>query len=259
MRLSDLHKRVLASKIPINLLPNLVAYWDFDGNGTDSVNAITPILETDVTYNNDSILGTSAAITANNAILRYADRDDFSFVNPTNTGDVPFSISCWVFFTAFTNVGNWLINKRTNLQVGNEWQFNYLIGAGNRLNFQKFQFDNINISQRVQSPSNPFVLNTWYHIAVTDKGTANFNDMNMYINGVNVSEIKADFGGTYTRMNNGSASLGLFLLNESSDARFIDTRHQGRLDEVAIWKNRELTPEEITYLYNAGAGRTYPL
>jgi hypothetical protein len=255
MRLSDLHKRVLASKIPINLLPNLVAYWDFDGNGTDSVNAITPILETDVTYNNDSILGTSAAITADNAILRYADRDDFTFVNSSNTGDVPFSISCWVFFTAFSAFGNWLINKRNNSTGGDEWQFNYSIGAGNRLNFSKFQFNNNAIFQRVQSPSNPFVLNTWYHIAVTDKGTANFNDMNMYINGVNVSDIRGDTG-NYTRMNNGISTLGMMNANWLQG---INLRHQGRLDEVAIWKNRELTPDEITYLYNAGAGRTYPL
>jgi hypothetical protein len=255
MRLSDLQKRVLAGKIPINLLPNLVAYWDFDGNGTDSVNAITPILETNVTYNNDSILGTSAAITANNAILRYADSDDFSFVNSSNTGDVPFSISCWVFFTAFSSTGNWLINKRNNATGGDEWQFNYFVEA-NRLNFQKIQFNNRLIAQRVQSSQNPFILNTWYHLVVTDNGTANFNGMNMYINGQNVSDIKVDTGGNYTRMNNGISSLGIMNANWSPQ-QFLN--HQGRIDEVAIWKNRELTPEEITYLYNAGAGRTYPL
>jgi hypothetical protein len=258
MRLSDLHKRVLAQKIPINLLPNLVAYWNFDGNGTDSVNGVTPILQTNVTYNNDSILGTSAAITSATAILRYADRDDFSFVNSTNTGDVPFSISCWVFFTGFSSIGNWFINKRTITTGGDEWQFN-ASGAVNRLNFSKFQFNNRFISQNVQSTLNPFVLNTWYHIVATDKGTANFNDMNMYINGVNVSDVREDIGGTYTRMNNGTGRLGLFLLEQADDSRNSNTRHQGRLDEVAIWKNRELTPKEVLYLYNAGAGRTYPL
>jgi hypothetical protein len=240
-------------KSKINLLPNLVAYWNFDGNGTDSVSGITPILQTNVTYNNVSILGTSAAVIATNAILRYADRDDFSFVNSSDTGDVPFSISCWVFFTVFSFTGNWLINKRDATSGGDEWQLMYF---ESRLTLRKFQFNTNSIVQRVLSPTNPFALNTWYHIVATDKGTANFNDMNLYINGVNVSNVKENSGGTYTRMNNGPSTLGMMNANWDPNFQF---RHQGRLDEVAIWKNRELTLEEVTYLYNAGAGRTYPL
>jgi hypothetical protein len=255
MRLSDLHKRILAGKIPINLLTNLIAYWDMDGNGTDSVSGITPTLETNVTYNNTSILGTSAAITANNAILRYGDRDDFSFVNPSNTGDVPFSISCWVFFTAFSSTGNWLINKRNATSGGDEWQIFYNTSL-NRLNFTKFQFNDNLILQRVLSNLNPFSLNTWHHIVATDKGTADFNDMNLYINGVNVTNVRENFGGTYTRMNNSATTLGMMNANW---APAIQLRHQGRLDEVAIWKNRELTPQEVLYLYNNGNGITYPL
>jgi hypothetical protein len=252
MNISDLQKRVLAKKLPPDLLSDLVAYWDMDGNGVDEVSGITPILETNVTYNNDSILGTSAAITANNAILRYADNDIFSFTDGTQ--DVPFTISCWVYFTGFSSAGNWLINKRNQTSGGDEWQMNYSTGAGNRLNFQKFQFNDNTISQRVQSDTFPVSLNEWYHLVVTDNGTANFNGMNMYLNGVNVSDVRTNSGGTYTRMNNGTSTLGMMNGNWlPSDI----LRHLGRLDEVAIWKGRELTPQEVLFLYNNGNGRTY--
>jgi hypothetical protein len=254
MRISDLHRRILAGRIPINLLPNLVAYWNFDGNGTDSVNGITPILETGITYNNDSILGTSASYPINTGrIIRYADSNNFSFVNDSNTGDVPFSISFWLFFTAFSNTGNWIINKRTATSGGDEYQINYSLTT-TRISLTKFQFNNNTISQSVRTSQNIFSLNAWYHIVVTDKGTANVNDINIYVNGLNDSDDRTT--GAYTRMNNGTSSLGMMNSNWSPGSTF---EHKGRLDEVAIWKNRELTPAEVAYLYNSGLGRTYPL
>jgi hypothetical protein len=252
VRVSDLHRRILAGRIPINLLSNLVAYWNFDGNGIDSVNGITPSLETNVTYNNASILGTSSSIGANtSSILRYADRNDFSFVNGSNTGDVPFSISCWVFFTGFSSVGNWLINKR-DVGSNNEYQLTFF---ESRLNLVKFNNGFPNENQRVQSSINPFLLNTWYHLVATDKGTGNFNDMNLYINGLNNSVLRFTTG-AYTKMSNLSSPL--CMLNAGFNPNNTN-HHQGRLDEVAIWKNRELTPAEVAYLYNSGLGRTYPL
>jgi hypothetical protein len=253
MNISDLHRRVLVKRgLPPDLLSDLVAYWDMDGNGVDEVSGITPILETNVTYNNASILGTSAAITGINGILRYADNNIFSFTDGTQ--DIPFTISCWVYFTEFNSTGNWVINKRNNSSGGDEWQMTYSPGGANRLNFQKYQFNNNTISQRLQSDTFPVSLNQWYHLVVTDNGTANFNGMNMYLNGVNVSNVRENSGGTYTRMNNGTATLGMMNANWAPGTA---VRHIGRLDEVAIWKGRELTPEEVLFLYNNGNGITY--
>lgn len=38
---------------------------------------------------------------------------------------------------------------------------------------------------------------------------------------------------------------------------FLATRWDGLIDEFGLWKNRVLTPAERTWLYNAGAGRSY--
>jgi hypothetical protein len=252
MRISDLHKRIIAQRP--NLLQNLVAYWNFNGSGVDSVSGITPILDTGVTYNNSSILGTSVSTTTNTSILRYAHRDDFNFTNGIN--DLPFSFSFWVFFTSFnTGFGNWLINKRNATTGGDEYQILYS-ASSQTLTLLKIQFNNNNILQAVRTPTNFFNINTWYHISITDGGTANFNDMNIYVNSVNVTNFRGNINGTYTRMPQSTISLG--MLNANWGPGF-DLRHLGRLDEVAIWKNRVLTQEEISFIYNNGAGRTYPL
>lgn len=48
-------------------------------------------------------------------------------------------------------------------------------------------------------------------------------------------------------------NVGFFIgANNNGDSTYI-----GRIDEVGAW-NRALTGEEITSLYNAGAGKTYP-
>jgi hypothetical protein len=251
MRISDLHKRIISQRP--SLLQNLVAYWNFNGSGVDSVSGITPILETGVTYNNSSILGTSASTTTNTSILRYAHRNDFNFTNGIN--DLPFSVSFWVYFTSFNTVGNFLINKRNNTTGGDEYQIVY--NASNQtLSIFKFQFNNNSILQGARTPPNFFNINTWYHISITDGGTASFNDINIYVNSVNATNTRVNLNGTYTRMNNGTSSLGMFNANWNP---VVDARHLGRLDEVTIWKNRVLTQEEISFIYNNGAGRTYPL
>ena len=254
MRLSDLQKRLLVNLRP-DLLPNLVAYWNFDGNGTDSVNSITPTLETNVTYNNDSILGTSAAITANNAVLKYADRDDFSFTDGTN--DLPFSISFWVFFTGFSSSVNNLVLKRQQFTGTNaEWSI-LRANSTTRIIIAKRSKHNVTIIHSVSTSANAFNLNSWYHIVATDNPTniSTENNLKIYVNGVEDSDSR-ETNSLYQGMGNTTSQLA--MLNADANAALANS-HQGRLDEVAIWKNRELTPKEVLYLYNAGAGRTYPL
>jgi hypothetical protein len=250
MNISDLQKRVLAGKLSPDLLSDLVAYWDMDGNGVDSVSGISPILETDITYNNASILGTSAETTASNSILRYADDDRFSFTDAVS--DLPFSISFWVYFTAFSSTGNWLIMKRS-FAGGHEWQVRYGTSSTS-IGLFKNSLASGTVFQNCETNQNLFSLNTWYHIVFTDNGTADFNGMNVYVNGLNQNGIRNNTGGTYTKMSNTTQTLGMMNANWSPQGPL---RHQGRLDEVAIWKGRELTPQEVLFLYNNGNGITY--
>jgi len=230
------------------LLDGLVAYYALENNANDlSGNGNNGILLNSPTFvagkvNNAMNCGTDT-ISRGFVVI---DNDDFSFTNGTT--DVPFTISMWVNFSSISSIANFLANKRNATSGGDEWQFNYST-ANNRLFFWKFQFNNNAISQRVESSTSPFSLNTWHHICYTDDGSGLVGSGKIYINGVDDTTTNSNIGGTYTRMNNGIANsgFGYAVFNNTETLK-----HKGLLDEIAIWKNRELTQDEVTELYNKG-------
>ena len=84
---------------------------------------------------------------------------------------------------------------------------------------------------------------TWYHVvcAYDGAGTVSF-----YVNGSFVTSKTASWtqvaGSVYSNV--GAHNTGAFFFN-------------GLIDEAGFW-NRELTPSEVTELYNAGAAKQYP-
>jgi len=235
-----------------NFLTNLVAYYSFDGSNATDIHTGT---------HNGTIVGSptfpsgknsNCIDLGNNANLNYftiADSDVFSFTNGIT--DVPFTISMWVWVDSVSSSGNWLINKRLATSGGDEWQ---LIFSGNSIGFFKFQFNNNGIHQQIATSENPFTLGSWNQVLYTDNGTGLVGSGKIYINGVLNSPFNFNSGGIYTRMNNGNAPVVLGI-NGWSPTQFL--KHRGKLDEIAIWKNRELTSTEVTELYNAGAGKFY--
>lgn len=231
----------------INFLTNLVAYYplnsnvsDFSGNNNNGTQINSP------TYTSSKV---SYGINfGNDDIMRHfeiVDSDDLSFTD--GISDIPFSISMWVNFTSFNTVGNWLINKRGASNGTDEWQIIYY---QNRLTFYKFNFNNNSIFQQISSNLSPFSLNTWYHISYTDDGSGVIGSGKLYINGIDVTSLNQNVGGIYSRMNN-SNSIVKVGINAWSPLT-TGLKHKGLIDEVAIWKNRELTPREVLELYNIG-------
>jgi hypothetical protein len=238
---------IFGRKYGSNFLTNLVGYYPFNSNANDlSGKGYNGVFAGSPTYVTGKV--GNAINFGNENISRYVDildNNDFSFTNGT-TG-VPFTISLWVNLTATSLTGNFFINKRSALNNGNdEWQF---IFFQNRVQFFKFQFNNNSIFQNIASSLNPFLLNTWYHICYTDSGSGAVGSGKLYINGSLNTAINANSGGTYTRMNNGN-NLTRIGLNSWSPS--FDLKHRGLIDELAIWKNRELTATEVAELYTKG-------
>lgn len=234
----------------INFLTNLVAYYPFEGNANDNINGYNGSLVGTPTFTSGkNNLGINFG---NDNITRYVqipDNNDFSFTNGTT--DVPFSISLWVNFSSFSSTGNWFVNKRNATNGGDEWQIIYY---QNRLFFHKIQFDNRNIYQGVGTGLNPFNINTWYHICYTDNGSGLISGCKLYINGVLSNSIQVT-AGVYTRMNNGTQPI---RIGQAGWDLSPNVKHKGLVDELAIWKNRELTPTEVLELYNSSLGKFYP-
>jgi hypothetical protein len=237
---------IFGRKYGDNFLTGLVGYYPFNSNANDlSEKGYNGTAIGSPTYGAGKV--DNAINFGNDAVLRYvniADNNDFSFTNGTT--DVPFTISLWVNLTSYSITGNWFISKRGTTSGSDEWQF---VFSGGRVIFNKFQFNNNSIFQNIQSSLNPFSLNTWYHICYTDNGSGAVGSGKIYINGSLNSPINQNSGGTYTRMNNGT---NITRIGVNSWIPASTLKHRGLLDEVAIWKNRELTATEVAELYTKG-------
>jgi hypothetical protein len=235
----------------LTLIDYLVAYYSFENNTTDSHkynlngNVNPPGYTT-------GIIGQSANFPNDTTTIdgmKVPDNDRFSFTDGVN--DVPFSISTWVKFDAFSSTGNWIINKRDNAS-NREWQLVYST-PNNHLLFSKFSEGGPTaIRQLRNSQSNLINTGEWYHIVVTDEGTGDVNDINIYLNGVNVNGTTDDNG--YVKMNNGNQPLTIGQAGWTTQAA---TKHRGQIDEVSIYKCVVLTQQQILDLYNGGDGITY--
>ena len=237
---------IFGNKYGSEYLLGLVGYYPLNSNGNDlSGKGYNGTVVGTPTYSTGKV--SNAIDFGNNTNSNYIDipdNSDFSFTNGTN--DVPFSVSMWINITAVSSTGNWFINKRNTTSGGDEWQ---IMLSGSRFRINKFQYNSNASFQDIYSNVNPFLLNTWYHICVTDAGTANINDCKLYINGVLSVSGRATTG-TYTRMNNGTSITRIGV----SAWGFSNTlKHKGLIDELAIWKNRELTATEVLGLYTKGS------
>lgn len=225
--------------------PNIVGYYKFDSNADDfsglGYNGTTAGSPTYVAGKVSNAIDFNAAI---GNYVNVADNNDFSFATVSN--DVPFSISCWVYFSSFASIGNWIINKRDATSGGDEWHLQF---GESRMSFVKYNYNNNGIAQLIRSSLNPFLINTWYHVCYTDNGTGAIGSGKLYINGSLNVDINTNSGGTYVRMNSSTSTtrIGQAAWNLSGNLH-----HYGRIDELGIWKNRELTASEVMELYNRG-------
>jgi hypothetical protein len=172
--------------------------------------------------NNNGV--TNAAGIINNGALFNGEQYLKTTSFPTITGN--FCISCWV---KSTNTQA----QQTFIESPTENALNvYFINGGLSVD------DYLNVSDIFEVGS--FDNNTWYNIVIVkDNGV-----VSAYSNGTFLASTEQDINIT-----NGIGIGGSSYLS--------DYWTLGVVDEVGVW-NRALTGAEITSLYNAGAGTTYP-
>jgi len=236
-----------------DILTGIVASYTLNNVTTDATGLSPTGTAAGITYVAGKT-GNCAVFDNLNDKIDIADTTNLSFTDGVD--DIPFSINMWVYFTGFSITGNFLFNKRANTLGNNEYQFTYSTSLS-AIRFVKIdKLDSgATIYQGMRSPTSIISLNTWYNITWTDDGSKTFAGMKMYINGVEqtVTELSA---GSYTGMPNGTSitRMGQAAFGVLDD----NSRHQGRLEDVSVWKGKVLSQAEVTYLYNGGAGRTYP-
>jgi len=228
LRLGDLRKTAAA---PSSLLTGLVSYWKLNeesGERADSVVASGNNLSDNNTATYDTgVIGNAAKFTAGN----HEWLNKASLANPAS-----FSLSMWFKVPAspsppegiFT-IGNGNYNTGSKLCV--------YLGAGGRINIEAWSDGSDSVAD------NPLIAAGWHFIVGTYDGAT--NKAGYSIDGAALTEGSAETSPiTVDRLLIGTINTGGFWYNDL-------------IDEAGLW-SRVLEADEITALYNSGAGVTYP-
>jgi hypothetical protein len=229
------------------LLNNLISYYN--GSSLSDLTGLNPITTNNGVTFTTGIIGNSFNFTGNPRFLDIADSPTTRFGS-----SIPFSISIWIFpQTNTTQFGKWLVSKRLGTGADNSEEYQLLLTPSYSIEFAKFNATSP-LSNFIVAAGPTIPLNQWSHLVIADDGSSNSNSTKIYLNGVLFNSTYS-LTGTFTGMGISIAKtrIGLAQFNQASSLQFA-----GRLDEIASYKNRELTQSDVTNLYNGGVGKTYP-
>lgn len=220
----------------LSLVDGLLAYWnlnatswlDSSGNGNNLTAVGSPT-------NPSGLLGNSASgFTTSDYLI-------------TGSGLAPLSgsrtYSCWIYLNN-NNVGyQWIFTQGGSSDYQSIVPF-YLESDGTLGSLISTDTGNwTNILNTGFVPTN----NEWHHLVLTVDGSI----ARLYYDGYNI--VNDPYSGSIL-----APDIDRFTIGENLQDPFEDPFNlDGKIDEIGIW-NRALTGAEITSLYNAGAGKTYP-
>jgi len=229
------------NKNPSLLITDLVGSYSFNNNLVENTGLSPNGVRTGGSGYFAGVFGNAINNTNTaDSCVDVADDNNFSFTTGGGN-DVPFSISLFAYFTAFSSTGNWLINKRDATSGGDEWQIIYL---GGQLYFMKYDRTNNTIYQGIATGTGLISTGNWYHIVCTDDGSKTVGGMKIYLDSTLLTTTDIS-SGTYTGMNNGTQYVRIGNAGWDLSGNFL---HQGFIDECNIYKGRELNSTEITEL-----------
>jgi hypothetical protein len=217
------------------LTTNLVAYWKLDeasGNASDATgNGNTLTNNGGASYSTGKINNGLGTLNGSSQNLQMG--------SPVSSAVANVSMGGWVYLSSSSMKGAFAHNGSA---AGNG--DGYAIGVGNGAmnsngNHLMVYFDGV-----AGNDTGVSIGTGWHHIFITRGSTT----WHMYIDGV-------DIGVTYSTTPNTPTSnftLGFDAANDTG------SYFGGMLDEWGFW-TRELTPTEVSQLYNGGAGLAYPL
>lgn len=228
-----------------SLLSNSVAYYKFnEASGSTLIDSLA--IRNGQYVNSPTLFETGIIGNAvrfnNNASNQYAavtSSQDLSIIQ--NGSDVPFSISLWVKPSSTTG---YLVGKTSDIAGDYEWE---IILVSGKLRFNIYS-DGLSTSKIVRNANTSLSLSTWYNIICTYDGSGTIEGVNIYLNNINDNSGSSGVVGTY----NGVAytSSPLRISNDEDNTSVFN----GIIDELCIWKNRELSQSEVTLIYNNGNG-----
>lgn len=168
--------------------------------------------------------------------IEIADHDDFT---PALT---PFSISAWVYMHDATSFP---IATKGVYNTDGEWRFEVI--SNDKVRF--VCFDESVAFCRIGRLYNTILTpyeNSWIHLIGTYDGGILATGLKLYLNGLRVDDSSVE--------TNPASFVSVENLNHDVwVGRYLNSFANGLIDNVMFF-NKELTPLEVKYLYNGGAG-----
>lgn len=239
------------------LLPNLthaafpagaVAYWRLDESSGDAVDAVVGG-STNLMVNTNSCTYATGLI--NNAVsLASASSQRLNIASGSQTNldftNSDFTVAGWVKFTTFN--GDSTPIAHGDAEPNEQFALDLYLNGGTDIHFFGRTYYSGSGKVTIDRDAGNLSTGVWYHVAYTTSLSGNNNRIRIYKDGV---QLGADV--TYNQAANFTATANFALGCEGTAGACLN----GLLDEWGVW-NRELTAAEISTLYNAGVGLTYP-
>jgi Concanavalin A-like lectin/glucanases superfamily/Purple acid Phosphatase, N-terminal domain len=219
---------------PADLLTSLVAYWKFDeasGSFADS-KGTTTLARGGTIGSVAGKIGNALQMAGDLAGYAYAVSNSIIEMGPS----VDFTIAAWLQVASTANAGAAIAKGSAEYFV----EYNAPPDS-------KFSFVVCGTSgafHTVLATTGPPVVNTWYLVVCWhDSAHATIN-------------IQIDNGTPNSAPQEEPIKTGTEQFNIGCYAAYASAWN-GLIDEVAIWKNRILSPSDILWLWNGGAGRPF--
>lgn len=217
---------------------NLISFWELeetsgtrnDAHGTNHLTDVNTVTSA------TGKVGTAAQFTrANNEELNRASNASLQ------TGDIDFLVGCWVYLDAKPGYLSFM-SKVVNSTGAFEYELGYDFDT-DRYSFAVSAAGAGWPSARVDATSfgSP-ATGAWHFVLAWHDSVA--NTINIQVNDGTVNST-AHSGGV-------ASTSSPFAMGTWAGFSY----HDGRLDQAGFWK-RVLTADDRTWLYNAGAGRSY--
>jgi hypothetical protein len=217
----------------------LVSWWPGDGNANDLAGTNNGAWQGSATTSILGMVGQAFSFDGTNDFVQIPDAPE---LNPTN-----LTIEAWVLFSSLDSDGSgtsppgqqYIVFKQNS---GGNTSGGYQLGKARTADGDVFSFVVSSAPDQPCSLQSTTLVATsvWYHVA----GVRDSNFTGLYVNGELESETNVDFPQDY-------GTNALFF--GSSGDPFWDSKFAGLLDEVSLY-NRALSADEISAIYNAGAG-----
>jgi hypothetical protein len=240
------------------LTDNLVSYWTLD-ESSDGSGAITRNDSHGTNHLTDNNTTASAAgIISNGADFELSNSERLSIADASQTGldlSGDFSFSFWLSLEQLPSTAA-SVFRFFDKQVGGTTRSYTILSNNNVSNGIEVEVygDGTTSNRRIgTSPVNTFSagdVGVFRHIVCTF--TLSGGTVRIYKDAVSQT-ITTNNAGSVASIFNSANAFAIGGRSDGAAGNFVD----GIIDEVGVW-NRVLTSDEVTELYNGGAGLAYP-